>query len=175
MKKKIIISILAAFLLVSCATKPAVIWVGDNYIFHTWSRTNEDGEVAWRVLYSDEPLAIFEYDGEILIFNNHAKTVYRTKSPHKFLLCVAELHREYQFDFIPIFELCGAFETPLIDKALSDERLAKQVSHTKNEKSRYSTFALCDADDEEVTFACGLKWSFCTCGSDGWNWLEIME
>ena len=166
---------LSVLLFASCEKKPAVLWVGDKYIFRTWSPTNDDGEVAWRVLYSDEPLAIFEYEGEIFIFNNRAKIVYRTKSPRKFLLRVAELHREYQFDFIPIFELCGYFETPLIDKALSDKQLTKYVSHTKDEENQYTTFSICAADDEEVTFAGGLKWSFCTCGSDGWNWLEITE
>lgn len=156
--------------LAGCNSRPTAVFVGGEYVFHTWSWT-VDGEKVWRFLSSAEPLAVFEYGGEIRIFDNRAKTVYRTKSPRAFLLRVAELHRAYDFDFIPIFELCGYFETPLIDKALAS-RLVSYASHTKDEENSYATF---DIDGEKVTFAGGLSWSFCTCGSDGWNWNEITE
>ena len=119
-------------------------------------------------------LAVFEIDGEIRIFDNRfpAKTVYRTRSPRAFLARVAELHRDCDFGFIPIFTLCGVYTTPLIDKALSDETLAREISYTKDEKHQYITF---DISGEQVTFAYGTEWRFCTCGSDEYNWLETEE
>ena len=61
---------------------------------------------------------------------------------------------------------------PLIDKALSDETLAKEISYTKDEKHQYITF---DISGEQVTFAYGTEWRFCTCGSDEYSWLETAE
>lgn len=171
MKKIFLPAIILSMILASCAKPPAAYWIGDRYIFYTWTMRTDEG-TAWNRLSSDEPFAIFETDGEIRIFNNREKCVYRTKSPKAFLLRVAELHRKYNFDFIPIFELCGYFETPLIMKAFSDENLAEQTEHTKDENNCYNTYII---DGEEITFAGGVSWSFCKCGSDSWSWLEITE
>lgn len=43
MKKIFLLTIVLSILFASCAKPPAAYWIGDRYIFYTWTMRTDDG------------------------------------------------------------------------------------------------------------------------------------